>query len=125
MRDNDLRGPHYFDVAKYPVITFKSKHIEAAGAGNLKATGDLTVHGVTKEVVLDIEGPTQMKDPMGNPHMGASATTKINREDFGVGGASAMVGDEVQIVIDVELVQHLGPPHHSGQAPPPPPPSGQ
>jgi polyisoprenoid-binding protein YceI len=66
---------------------------------------------VTKEVVLDIEGPSfPAKDPMGNPHMGASATTKINRSDFGVSAMPGMIGDEVAIVIDVELVKQLGPP---------------
>ena len=57
MRDNDLRSDHFFDVAKYPTLTFKSKRVEAAGPGKLKVTGDLTIHGVTKEVVLDVDGP--------------------------------------------------------------------
>jgi polyisoprenoid-binding protein YceI len=124
MRDNDLRSSHFLDVAKYPTITVKSKRIEAAGTGKLKVTGDLTIHGVTKEVVLDVDGPTpQIKDPMGNPHMGASANTKINRDDFGMTSMRGMVGDEVAITIDVELVEHLGPPPPPpGQAPPPPPP---
>jgi polyisoprenoid-binding protein YceI len=118
-RDNDLRSPHFLDVAKYPTITFRSKRVEAAGAGKLKVTGDLTIHGVTKEVVLDVDGPSApIKDPRGNPHMGASATAKINRQDFGMTGMSPMVGDEVAILIDVELVQQVaGPP--PGQAPPP------
>lgn len=103
-RDKDLRSPHFFDVDKYPVITFKSKRIEAAGSGKLKVTGDLTMHGVTKEVVMDVDGPTPpVKDASGNTRMGAAATTKINRMDFGVNGASTAVGDEVQITIDVEL----------------------
>src|ERR1035437_102933 len=122
MRDNDLRSPHLLDVAKFPAITFKSKRIVAAGEGKLKVTGDLTIHGVTKEVVLDVYGPTSaVKDPMGNPHMGASASAKINRSDFGMTGMAAMVGDEVTITIDVELVQRSGPPPPppSGQAPPP------
>jgi polyisoprenoid-binding protein YceI len=119
MRDNDLRGPHFLDVTKYPTITFKSKSVEPAGAGKLKVTGDLTIHGVTKEVALDVEGPTPpIKDPRGNPHMGASATAKINRQDFGMTGASGMVGDEVAIVIDIELVQHVPGPPPSGQGPP-------
>ena len=124
MRDNDLRGPHFLDVAKFPTITFKSKGVAAAGAGKLKVTGHLTIHGVTKEVVLDVEGPTSpAKDPMGNPHMGASATTTINRSDFGVSAMPGMIGDEVAIVIDVELVKQLSPPPPPpGQGPPPPPP---
>jgi len=102
-RDNDLRGPEFFDVQKYPTITFKSKRTEAAGTGKLKITGDLTIHGVTREVVLDVDGPTPpIKDPKGNSHMGASATTKINRKDFGVSGAPTVAGDEVSITIDVD-----------------------
>lgn len=78
MRDNDLRSSNFLDVQKFPTITFNSKKVEGAGAGKLKVTGDLTIHGVTKEVVLDVDGPTApMKDPWGNQRMGASATTKI------------------------------------------------
>ena len=109
-RDNDLRSPNFFDVAKYPTLTFKSKHTEAASPGKLKITGDLTIHGVTKEVVLDVDGPSApVQDPKGNSHMGASASTKINRKDFGVNGASSMVGDDVPITIDVELVSVAAP----------------
>lgn len=103
MRDNDVRSPHFLDVAKFPTITFKSKRAEAAGTGKLHITGDLTIHGVTKEVVLDVDGPSAaIKDPMGNEHMGAEATTTINRQDFGVSGAPGMVGDQIQIILDVE-----------------------
>lgn len=109
-RDNDLRSPNFFDVAKFPTLTFKSKHTEANGAGKLKVTGDLTIHGVTKEVVLDVEGPSEpVKDQRENWHMGASATTKINRQDFGVKADKGMVGDEIPITIDVELI-HTPPP---------------
>ena len=105
MRDNDVRSPHFLDVAKYPTITFKSKKAEAAGAGKLKITGDLTIHGVTKEVVLDVDGPSPpIKDPWGNQRFGASASTKIKRQDFGVNGAPGIVGDEIQITLDVELM---------------------
>jgi polyisoprenoid-binding protein YceI len=111
MRDNDLRSPNFFEVAKYPTLTFKSTRIEAAGAGKLKITGDLTIHGVTKEVVLDVDGPSApVQDPKGNAHMGASASTKVNRKDFGVNGASTMVGDEITITIDAELVSAAAPP---------------
>jgi polyisoprenoid-binding protein YceI len=110
-RDNDLRSPNFFDAAKYPTLTFKSKRVETAGTGKLKVTGDLTMHGVTKEVVLDVDGPSAaIKDPHGNQHMGASATTTINRKDFGVNGASTAVGDDVSITIDMELVQPAPPP---------------
>jgi len=106
MRDNDLRSPNFLDVQKYPTITFKSKRAEAAGPGKMKITGDLTIHGVTKEVVLDVDGPTSpVKDPRGNFHIGASATTKINRKDFGVNGAPGMAGDEISITIDAELIR--------------------
>ena len=105
-RDNDLRSPNFFDAAKFPTLTFKSKHTEANGAGRLKVTGNLTIHGVTKEVVLEVEGPSEpMKDPRGNQHMGASASTKINRQDFGVSADKGMVGDDISIMIDVELIQ--------------------
>ena len=106
MRDNDLRSPNYFDVAKYPTITFKSKSVQSAGEGKLKLVGDLTMHGVTKEVALDVEGPSQpMTDPRGNMHIGASATTKVRRSNFGVGSSNPMVGDEITITIDTELVR--------------------
>ncbi len=107
MRDNDLRSPHFFDVQKYPTITFRSKQTKVAGPGKLLITGDLTIHGVTKEVVLDVDGPTApIKDPMGKGlRMGASATTKVNRQDFGVSALPGAVGDEITITIDAELVQ--------------------
>ena len=113
MRDNDLRSEKFFDVAKYPTITFKSKRVESAGNGKLKVTGDLTMHGVTKEVVLDVDGPSQpFKDPRGNSHMGASATATLNRRDFGVGNIpSAMVGEDVAITLDMELVKQGGGSH--------------
>lgn len=107
MRDKDLRSDKFFDVEKYPTLTFKSKHVESAGAGKLKVTGDLTLHGVTKEVVLDVDGPTgPIKDPWGNQRLGASAATKISRADFGVSNyPAAVIGEEVAITIDVEMVQ--------------------
>jgi polyisoprenoid-binding protein YceI len=106
MRDNDLRSPNFLDVQKYPTITFKSRQAKAAGAGKLQIVGDLTIHGVTKEVVLDVDGPSaQIKDPWGNQRIGASATTKINRNDFGVKGLPGVVGDDISITIDTELIQ--------------------
>lgn len=106
MRDNDLRSPNFLDVQKYPTITFKSKKAESSASGKLKITGDLTIHGATREVVLDVDGPTAaVKDPRGNFHMGASASTTINRKDFGVNGAPGMVGDDITITIDSELVK--------------------
>jgi len=106
MRDNDLRSPNFLDVQKYPTITFHSKQVKASGSGKLQITGDLTLHGVTKEVVLDVDGPTAaINDPMGNQRIGASATTKLSRKEFGVNGGAAVAGDELSITIDVELIQ--------------------
>ena len=106
MRDKDLRSPNFLDVQKYPSITFHSKQAKVTGAEKLEFTGDLTIHGVTKEVVLDVDGPSApIKDPWGNQRIGASASTKITRQDFGVNGAPGVVGDEITITIDVELIQ--------------------
>jgi polyisoprenoid-binding protein YceI len=107
MRDNDLRSPRFFDAQKFPTITFHSKATKVSGPGKLQITGDLTIHGVTKEVVLDVDGPTEaIKDPMGKGmRMGASATTKVNRQDFGVSALPGVVGDEITITIDAELTQ--------------------
>jgi polyisoprenoid-binding protein YceI len=115
-RDKDLRSDHFFDVEKYPTLTFKSTKVEQAEPGKLRVTGDLTIHGVTKQVVLDVEGPTlPVKDPWGNQRVAANATTKVNRQDFGVKWNAKMdnggwvVGDDVAITIDVELVQKGAP----------------
>jgi polyisoprenoid-binding protein YceI len=124
MRDKDLRSDHFFDVAKFPTITFVSKRVEAAGAGKLKVTGDLTIHGVTKEAVLDVDGPTPpIKDPRGKQHRGVSATTTISRADYGMNFDAGTVGDQVAIQLDVELVDKApgGPP--PGGPPPTPPPA--
>jgi polyisoprenoid-binding protein YceI len=111
-RDEDLRSDRFFEVAKYPAITFKSKKVEQVAAGKLKITGDLTIHGTTKEVVLDVDGPTApIRDPRGNQRVAISATTKINRQDYGVkfnakmDNGGLVVGDEVSITIDVEMVK--------------------
>jgi len=111
-RDKHLRSADFFDVEKFPTITFKSKKTEAAGEGKFKTTGDLTIHGVTKEVVLEGEGPTPaVKNPWGATVAGATATTKIKRSDFGLTWNKAIeaggiaVGDEVSITIDVEVVK--------------------
>lgn len=108
-RDEHLRSPDFFDVAKFPNLTFKSTKVEKAGAG-LKVTGNLTIHGVTKEVVLNVEGPAPAtKDPWGNTKSGFTATAKINRKDFGVtwnksiDGGGVVVGEEVSVTIDLEV----------------------
>ncbi len=110
-RDAHLKSPDFLDVAKYPTITFKSTKVEADGPNKWKMTGDLTVHGVTKPVVLDVEGSGPPIQVMGNTRAGASATTKIKRSDFGLTWNKALeaggvlVGDEVAISIDVEAVK--------------------
>jgi polyisoprenoid-binding protein YceI len=111
-RDEHLRSADFLDVARYPTITFRSTRIEPAGEGRWRMTGDLTLHGVTRPVVLDVEGPTaEVKDPRGLTRAGAHATAKIDRKDFGItwsktlDGGGLVVGDEVAITIDVEGVK--------------------
>jgi polyisoprenoid-binding protein YceI len=109
-RDAHLKNADFFDVAKFPKMTFKSTKVEKAGEG-LKVTGDLTMKGVTKPVVLDVVGPTkEIKDPWGNTRRGLSATTKLNRKDFGVSyGPDAVVSDSVTVTIEAELVKEAPP----------------
>ena len=111
MRDNDLRSDHFFDVAKYPTMEFKSKRIEKQGDG-YKLIGDLTMHGVTKEVKLNMDEPSGvLTDSKGNMHRGFSASTSINRKDWGMTynsllqSGDAVVGDTIKIQIDAELVK--------------------
>jgi polyisoprenoid-binding protein YceI len=111
-RDGHLKSADFLDAENYPTITFKSKKVEANGAGEAKVTGDLTIHGVTKEVVLAVDGPSaEGKDPWGNTRIGASASTKIKRSEFGLtwnavletGGI--MVGDDLKIELDVQMIK--------------------
>lgn len=111
-RDEHLKSPDFLDVANYPTITFKSTGVKKGKGGKLEMAGALTIHGVTKPIVLKIDGPSKIaKDPMGNSHVGGSATTKINRKDFGLTWNKALetggvlIGDEVEITIDIELVK--------------------
>ena len=111
-RDAHLRSPDFLDAEKFPTITFRSTRVEPAGEGEWKVTGDLTIHGVTRPVVLNVEGPTpEHKDPWGNLRTGASARTKIKRSDFGLTWNSALetggflVGDEVKIELELALVR--------------------
>lgn len=111
-RDADLKSANFLDVAKYPTMTFKSKKIEAAGPGKWKVIGDLTLHGVTREVTLDVEGPHgPVKDPWGNTRAGAFATTTVSRKAFGltwnkmIEAGGAIVGDAVAVTINVEAVK--------------------
>ena len=110
-RDKHLRSPDFFDVAKYPTITFKSKKIARVGKNGLKVTGDLTIHGATREVVLearDLAGP--IKDPWGMSRLGLQASGLIDRRDFGlkwnkaIEAGGVVVGNEVRIALEVELV---------------------
>ncbi|MEO8736266.1 MAG: YceI family protein [Edaphobacter sp.] len=110
-RDVHLKSADFLDVEKFPAITFKSKQIVLQPDG-AKVTGDLTIHGVTREITLDVEGPTsEIKDPWGMQRVGASATAKLSRKEFGLVWNAAletggvMVGDEVKITIDVEAVR--------------------
>lgn len=106
-RDDDLRSEHFFNVAKYPTMTFQSTKITKEGDG-LKMMGNLTIRGVTKEVTLDVTGPTKPITAMGGLRRGASATTKINRQDFGVAADPGMVGDDITILIDLEMTAPAG-----------------
>jgi polyisoprenoid-binding protein YceI len=111
-RDTHLRSADFLDVEKFPTITFRSTAVAKAGEGEWKVTGDLTIHGVTRAVVLNVEGPApEGKDPWGNTRSGASATTKIKRSDFGLTWNAALetggllVGDEVKIELELALIK--------------------
>lgn len=110
-RDGHLKSADFLDVEKFPTITFQSTKIELH-SGGAKLTGNLTIHGVTHEITLDVEGLTpELKDPWGKLRIGASATGKLSRKDFGLNWNAALetggvlVGDEVKITIDVEVVR--------------------
>jgi polyisoprenoid-binding protein YceI len=104
LRNRDLRSARYFNVAEFPTITFKSRKVEQAGEGKLKVTGALTLHGVTREVVLDVGGPSPpAKDAEGRTRVTGTAATRINWNDYGM--SSALIGDEFDILIDINLVK--------------------
>ena len=111
-RDGHLKSADFLDVDKYPTITFKSTKVTPAGEGEWKVTGNLTIHGVTNEVVLNVEGPTaEGKDPFGNTRVGASASTKIKRSDFGLTWNAALetggilIADDVKIELELSLIK--------------------
>ena len=109
-RDGHLRSDDFFDAANHPSITFRSKRVEPGSAGAFKLIGDLTIRGTTKEVVLTVEGPTPPVKGMGGVRVGATATTKINRLEYGLKWnsmveAGPVVSDEVSITIDLELTR--------------------
>jgi polyisoprenoid-binding protein YceI len=110
-RDKDLKSDHFLDVAKYPTMTFKSTKVENGPSGHLKITGDLTIHGVAKSVVLDVTAPKPpIKDPWGLQRTAVSGVTKINRQDFGLNysptldNGGLVVGNDVDITLDVEMI---------------------
>jgi polyisoprenoid-binding protein YceI len=109
-RDAHLKGPDFFDVAKYPSITFKSTKVAKAGKDQLKVTGDLTLHGVTRPVVLDVSTSPEVKGMYGETRRAFAATTRISRKDYGLTWnklveAGPAVGDEVTIALDLEAVK--------------------
>jgi polyisoprenoid-binding protein YceI len=112
-RDSDLKGEEFFDVKKYPVMKFKSKRVDVAGPGKLKVTGDLTINAITRQVVLEIDGPTPpIKDTQDRIKVGVQGTTRVSRKEFGIlynpvmetGGVA--VSDEVAIELDIELIKN-------------------
>ena len=111
-RDGHLQSADFFDAEKFPAMTFKSTNIDSTGGADYEVTGDLTIHGVTKSIVLKVEDVSQpSKDPWGNHRLGLSGSAKINRKDFGVSFNSALetggvlVGEEVTITLDVEFIK--------------------
>jgi polyisoprenoid-binding protein YceI len=110
-RDGHLKSADFLDVEKYPAITFKSKKVSASGSDSFSVVGDLTIHGVTKEITLHVEELTgEAKDPWGNMRRGATAKAKFNRKDFGMvfnvalEAGGFLVGEEVDISLDVEMI---------------------
>jgi len=110
-RDKHLKSSDFFDVGNYPAIIFRSTKVESAGAGKLKVTGDLTIRGVTRQVVLNVTAPRNpIKDPWGLQRSAVSGSTKINRQDFGVAwnktldAGGVVVSDDVEISLDVEMI---------------------
>ena len=111
-RDGHLQSADFFDAEKFPAMTFKSTNIDSTGGADYEVTGDLTIHGVTKSIVLKVEDVSQpSKDPWGNHRLGLSGSTKINRKDFGLTYNSALetggvlVGEEVTITLDVQFAK--------------------
>jgi polyisoprenoid-binding protein YceI len=111
-RDGHLKSPDFFDVEKFPTLAFKSTRVAKTGVEELSVEGDLTIHGETRTVTFEVEGPSaSTKDPWGGIRRGLSATTKINRKDFGLTWNAALetggilVGEEITITLDIELVK--------------------
>lgn len=113
-RDADLRSANFFDVGQYPTMSFHSTKVEKVAEGKLRVTGEMTMHGVTKPVTFDVDGPSAPLKAMGTTRVGAMATVKINRKDFGINwshtldNGGAVVSDEVAIELDLEFVNRAG-----------------
>ena len=114
-RDEHLKSNEFFDAARFPTMTFVSRKVTQSGKGQMKILGDLTIRGISREVVLDVEGPTnEINDPWGNTRRGASATTKINRTDFGLTwnksmeSGGMMIDDTVFINLEIEMIKDKG-----------------
>ena len=111
-RDEHLKSADFFDVKSFPAITFRSKRFAAAGGDAFTIVGDLTMHGVTREIALEVESaPAELKDPWGNTKIGASATVKLKRKDFGLNWNAALeaggflVGEDVAVTLDLQFVK--------------------
>jgi len=110
-RDNHLRSPDFLDAAKYPTLRYRSRRVEATSKDRLRVVGDLTIRDVTREVVLDVEYGGQGKDPWGNTRVGFTATTSLNRKDFGLTWNQALetggvlVADRVDIEIELQAIK--------------------
>jgi polyisoprenoid-binding protein YceI len=110
MRDNDLRGKDFFNVAQFPTMTFKSTSV-TPDSGGYKVVGNLTMHGVTRPVTLQMDDPSNPITLRGQIHRGFQATTTLDRKDFGLNwngllpDGDAMIGDHVKITLDVEAIQ--------------------
>jgi polyisoprenoid-binding protein YceI len=111
-RDTHLKSPDFFDVEKFPALTFNSSRVTRHADGHIAVAGPLTIHGITRETEFTVEGPTPpVKDPWGNSRIGVTATTRINRADFGLTFNAALetggvlVGEEVSITLELEFVK--------------------
>jgi polyisoprenoid-binding protein YceI len=111
-RDGHLKSPEFFDADNFPALSFKSLAVDEMAESDYVVSGELTIHGVTKTVSFKVEGPTPPgKDPWGNTRIGISATTKVNRKDFGLSWNSpletggVLVGEEVTLALEVQFIK--------------------